>query len=70
MRVREYDVVREAFERAFGFMLNRIWDTYDLPGEGSQDRGKAETAEALCWNEFMVALDSLGVEFENLEGNS
>lgn len=69
MKVSEYTLLEEAFSRSFGWMLNRIWETYDLPGDPHEDRsaGVKDLAADRCFNEFMVALEELGVELGDVE---
>jgi len=65
MTIDEYKVFSRAFGDAFGFMLNRIEEAYgvDLGREREDARVRADRAEDGCWNELMIALDALGVEF-------
>lgn len=66
MKVDEYHILERAFEESFGFMLNRIWELYDLPGDPHEHRsaGVKDLAEERCFSEFLVALESDGVELE------
>lgn len=67
MKVSEYDLLLQAFEKSFGFMLNRIWEAWDLPGDPHDDNGKKTLALDRCFNEFLLALEEGGVELEDTE---
>lgn len=62
MKVSEYTLLRDVFENSFGFMLNRISDIYEHTPDWHADFSKKEQAEERCWNEFMVALEEMGIE--------
>jgi hypothetical protein len=76
MKISEYTLLQEAWDRSFGFMLNRIEDEMGtIPGrwvgKGAnmdyEKEGKAERARERCFSEFVIALDDLGVELGDLE---
>ena len=63
MKVSEYTLLRDAFENSFGFMLNRISDTWpDATPDWHGDEGRKELAEDRCFTEFIVALEEMGIE--------
>lgn len=67
MKLSEYTVLRDVFENAFGFMLNRIAEGYpDCPDFQGLYNIK-EDVEERCWNEFMVALEEMGIELGDLK---
>lgn len=66
MKISEYDLLQEAFTRSFGFMLNRVWEVYELSTDPHEDPGKRDHAEERCFNEFMCALEEMGVELETV----
>ena len=69
MRIDEYKVVRAAFENAFGFMLNRIEDGLGVDLHRERKGSEVEGVEERCWDEFMIALDALGVTFTECNAN-
>jgi len=68
MIVNEYAILSRAFTDSFGFMLNRIDETHGLGKE--RDASLDSVAEERCWNEFCLAIEALGLEFEFGKGNS
>jgi hypothetical protein len=67
MKISEYTLLRDAFENSFGFMLNRISDNYpDSTPDWHGEAFRKDRAEEQCWNEFMVALEEMGIELEQL----
>ena len=76
MRIGEYTLLEEAWDRSFGFMLNRIEDEMGtIPGRWTgkgasmthETGGKTERARTRCFSEFIIALEELGVELGDLE---
>jgi len=65
MRISEYTLLRSVFEAAFPFMLNRINDVYDE--DLSHDPLKRDDAEERCWNEFMLAVEQIGIELGDVQ---
>ena len=68
MRISEYTLLEEAFHNSFGFMLNRLADLNMIEGgdpHADKFRGSKELAEERCWNEFMCAIEEMGVELED-----
>ena len=65
MTVSEYRLLERCFEDAFGFMLNRLEETHGV----SFDRSPAlvERASDQCWNEFMLAIEGLGIDLKHRE---
>jgi hypothetical protein len=66
MKVSEYTLLRDTFDNAFGFMLNRLDDVYENTPDWYADQSKKDLALDRCWNEFMVALEEMGIELEDL----
>ena len=66
MKVSEYTLLRDTFDNAFGFMLNRIAEAYPNCPDFHEDQGLKDLALDRCWNEFMVALEEMGIELEDL----
>jgi hypothetical protein len=66
MKISEYTLLRDTFDNAFGFMLNRIADSYDGCPDFQGDASRRDLALDRCWNEFMVALEEMGIELEDL----
>jgi hypothetical protein len=64
MKISEYTLLQSAFEAAFPFMLNRISEVYDE--DLSHDPLLSDEAEDRCWNEFMVAVEQIGIELEDV----
>ena len=76
MRISEYTLLEEAWDRSFGFQLNRIEDEMGtIPGRWTgkgadvdyEKEGKTERARMRCFSEFIIALEELGVELGDLE---
>lgn len=69
MKISEYDILDDAFERSFGFMLNRIADLWvDCP-DFHADPGMVELARDRCFSEFIIALEERGVELEEVKAS-
>lgn len=66
MKISEFDLLQEAFTRSFGFMLNRVWEVYDIGTDPHAERESRDIAEERCFNEFIVALEEMGVELETV----
>ena len=72
MRVSEYDLLMQAWERSFGFMMNRVVDVWqDELGswDPHSDHAARERAADLCFNELMCALEEMGVELGQAESH-
>jgi len=69
MKIDEYKVVRAAFENAFGFMLNRIEDGLGVDMQRERNGAAVEDAEERCWDEFVIALEAIGVTFAECNVN-
>jgi hypothetical protein len=68
MKISEYTILEDAFDASFGFMLNRIADTWEgkVP-DFHASRDLVEHAKERCWTEFICALEELGVELGDVE---
>jgi len=68
MRISEYTLLQDAFDSAFGFMLNRIGDELDSSsvkdGRDLDTTGRERLAER-CFSEFIIALEEIGVRLDD-----
>lgn len=64
MKISEYNILERAFSLSFPFMLNRIWDIYQLPGDPHGKYEVRDEAAERAFTEFMGALEDIGVELE------
>jgi hypothetical protein len=67
MKISEYTLLEDAFEAAFGFMLNRIADTWNLEVDFHKDPTIKAIASERCFDEFVNSLAELGVELGDVE---
>jgi hypothetical protein len=67
MKISEYRILEQAFENSFGFMLNRILDLGLLKGDPHGDKALRDRAEEQAFNEFVIALEEMGVELGEAE---
>jgi hypothetical protein len=66
VKVSEYTLMRMAWEQSFGFMLNRLAEADWLKVDDHHDSKHTTQRDHLedqCWNEFLLALDDIGLEF-------
>ena len=71
MKISEYSLLEEAFHRSFGFMLNRIEEEvgsidHRFDGTEHDQDNRRDRAEDLCFNEFIVAMEEMGIELETV----
>lgn len=65
MKISEYRLLEQAFENSFGFMLNRIEEEIG-PIKGRDDTSTPHAIDK-CFNEFVIALEEMGVELGEAE---
>jgi hypothetical protein len=67
MKISEYRLLEEAWDRSFGFQLNRIEDEIGPIKGRDATRTDNEVAKDRCFSEFILALEELGVQLGDLE---
>jgi hypothetical protein len=65
VKISEYRLLSEAYEKHFGFALNRVEEEFGV--DLQRERNSHEGALDRCFNEFMVAFDEMGVELGDAE---
>ena len=66
MRISEYTLLEEAWDRSFGFMLNRIEDAKDEDSDLHRVRNDMSYVGGRCFSEFIIALEEMGVELDTV----
>jgi hypothetical protein len=68
MKISEYTILEDAFHNSFGFMLNRLADLGFIRGDPHDGHlgDKKDTAEERCFNEFVAALEDMGVMLQDV----
>lgn len=64
MKISEYTLLQTAFNNSFGFMLNRIADTWIKCPDFHASPHLVEIGADRCFSEFISALEESGVRLE------
>lgn len=69
MVISEYVLLEGAFDNSFNFMLNRIGDALEAAGASPLPESlyKNEYLRERAFSEFIVALEEMGVELQNVD---
>lgn len=62
----EYDIVKKAWEESYAWQLKRACEVMNISEEILDDKAKILEASDKAWNEFLLALEEYGFEFEDL----
>jgi len=66
VKISEYTLLEDAFHNSFGFMLNRISESeINMKDPHASTEAEKEYVEERCFNEFVIAIEEMGVELED-----